>query len=65
MIFIDLSDRKGIVQIVFDLEKKPQAHALAHNIRSELVLAIKGRVNLRPAEMIIPSLKGWMDGLNS
>jgi len=57
LIFIDLRDREGIVQIVFDPEKKSQAHALAHDIRSEFVLAIKGRVNLRPADMINPSLK--------
>jgi len=57
LIFIDLRDREGIVQIVFDPEKKSQAHALAHNIRSEFVLAIKGRVALRPADMINPSLK--------
>lgn len=57
LIFIDLRDREGIVQIVFDPEKKPQAHALAHDIRSEFVLAVKGRVSLRPADMINPSLK--------
>jgi len=57
LIFIDLRDREGIVQIVFDPEKKPRAHALAHDIRSEFVLAVKGRVNLRPADMINPSLK--------
>jgi len=57
LIFIDLRDREGIVQIVFDPEKKSQAHALAHDIRSEFVLAIKGRVALRPADMINPSLK--------
>jgi len=57
LIFIDLRDREGIVQIVLDPEKKPEAHALAHDIRSEFVLAIKGRVNLRPADMINPSLK--------
>ena len=57
LIFIDLRDREGIVQIVFDPEKKPQAHALAHDIRSEFVLAVKGQVNLRPADMINPSLK--------
>ncbi len=57
LIFIDLRDREGIVQIVFDPEKKSQAHALAHDIRSEFVVAIKGRVHLRPPEMVNPSLK--------
>jgi len=57
LIFIDLRDREGIAQVVFDPEKGPQAHALAHSIRNEFVLAIKGRVNLRPADMVNPSLK--------
>ncbi|MDD5724000.1 MAG: aspartate--tRNA ligase [Syntrophales bacterium] len=57
LIFIDLRDREGIAQVVFDPEKGPRAHELAHNIRTEFVLAIKGRVNLRPADMVNPSLK--------
>ncbi|MDO9515045.1 MAG: aspartate--tRNA ligase [Syntrophales bacterium] len=57
LIFIDLRDREGTIQVVFDPEKGPQAHELAHSIRNEFVLAIKGRVNLRPTNMINPSLK--------
>jgi len=57
LIFVDLRDREGTVQVVFDPEKGPQAHALAHTIRSEFVLAIRGRVNPRPADMVNPSLK--------
>ena len=57
LIFIDLRDREGTVQVVFDPEKGAEAHALAHTIRSEFVLAIKGRVNPRPADMINPSMK--------
>jgi aspartyl-tRNA synthetase len=57
LIFVDLRDREGTVQVVFDPEKGPQAHALAHTIRSEFVLAIRGWVNLRPADMVNPSLK--------
>ncbi len=57
LIFVDLRDREGTVQIVFDPEGGPRAHALAHSIRNEFVLAIKGRVNLRPAEMVNASLK--------
>ncbi|MBN2078767.1 MAG: aspartate--tRNA ligase [Spirochaetes bacterium] len=57
LIFVDLRDREGTIQVVFDPEKGPQAHALAHNIRSEFVLAVKGRVHLRPAAMVNPSLK--------
>jgi len=57
LIFVDLRDREGTVQVVFDPEKGPEAHALAHTIRSEFVLAIRGRVNPRPADMVNPSMK--------
>ena len=56
LIFIDLRDREGTVQVVFDPEKGPEAHALAHTIRSEFVLAVRGRVSRRPADMVNPSL---------
>ena len=57
LIFVDLRDREGTVQVVFDPEKGPQAHELAHSIRSEFVLAIRGQVNPRPADMVNPSMK--------
>ena len=57
LIFIDLRDREGIVQIVLDPERRPQAHALAHDIRNEFVLAVRGTVTLRPEDMINLSLK--------
>jgi aspartyl-tRNA synthetase len=56
LIFIDLRDRGGIVQVVFNPEVNPEVHAKAHNIRSEYVLAIKGDVAMRPAESINPDL---------
>ena len=56
LIFIDLRDREGTVQVVFDPEKGPDAHALAHTIRSEFVLAVRGRVSRRPADMVNSSL---------
>ncbi|HPQ42974.1 MAG TPA: aspartate--tRNA ligase [Syntrophales bacterium] len=57
LIFIDLRDREGTVQIVLDPEKKSQAHALARDIRNEFVLAVRGHVHLRPSDMINPSLE--------
>lgn len=51
VIFIDLRDRRGITQIVFNPEINPEMHEKAHAIRSEWVLAIKGRVEARPGEM--------------
>ena len=44
LIFIDLRDRMGIAQIVFNKEQNPEAHAKAEDLRSEYVVAVEGRV---------------------
>jgi aspartyl-tRNA synthetase len=44
LIFIDLRDRAGIAQIVFNKELHPDAHAKAEQLRSEFVVAVEGRV---------------------
>ncbi len=44
LIFIDLRDRAGIAQIVFNQEQNPEAHAKAEDLRSEFVVAVEGRV---------------------
>src|ERR1700691_1783031 len=44
LIFIDLRDRAGIAQIVFNKEIDPDAHAKAEDLRSEFVVAVEGRV---------------------
>lgn len=49
LLFIDLRDRTGLVQIVLDNEKNPQLHEKAGNVRSEYVLAIVGTVKKRDA----------------
>ncbi len=51
VIFIDLRDRKGLTQIVFNPEINPEVHVKAHQLRSEWVLAIRGRVEPRPGDM--------------
>ena len=51
VIFIDLRDRRGITQVVFNPEVNPEVHAKAHQLRSEWVLAVKGRVDARPDDM--------------
>ena len=56
VIFIDLRDRKGLTQIVFNPAINPEVHAKAHQLRSEWVLAVKGRVEARPADMANPKL---------
>jgi aspartyl-tRNA synthetase len=49
LIFIDLRDRWGAVQVVFNPTKAPGAHAAASDLRSEYVVHIKGTVGHRPA----------------
>ncbi len=51
LIFIDLRDREGLTQVVFSPEYNKKAHAEAHVLRSEYVLAIKGKVRKRPEGM--------------
>ena len=49
LIFIDLRDREGITQIVFDPEDSAEAHTKAHIIKNEYVVAVKGKVVSRLA----------------
>ncbi|HOP47187.1 MAG TPA: aspartate--tRNA ligase [Desulfobacteraceae bacterium] len=44
LIFIDIRDREGITQIVFDPQIDIQSHQKAHVLRNEWVLAVKGKV---------------------
>ena len=57
VIFVDLRDREGIVQVVFNPEAGEAVHGQAHRIRSEFVLAVKGTVRKRPEGMENPELK--------
>ncbi|WP_456371176.1 aspartate--tRNA ligase, partial [Thermodesulfatator atlanticus] len=56
VIFIDLRDREGITQVVFEPEINPETHAHAHKLRAEYCIAIKGRVRRRPEGMENPKL---------
>ena len=56
VIFIDLRDREGITQVVFNPEINPDVHAKAHAIRNEYVLGVRGKVEPRPDGMINPKL---------
>jgi aspartyl-tRNA synthetase len=51
LIFIDMRDRNGLTQAVFDPDVNADAHARAHTLRSEFVVAIKGKVRPRPEGM--------------
>ncbi|HSO82216.1 aspartate--tRNA ligase [Thiocapsa sp.] len=55
VIFIDLRDREGLVQIVFDPDR-PEVFARAEQARSEYVLKVTGRVRARPAGTVNPDL---------
>jgi aspartyl-tRNA synthetase len=56
VIFIDLRDASGLVQVVFRPDVDPDAHARAHQLRSEFVLLVSGEVERRSAETVNPSL---------
>ena len=57
VIFIDLRDRWGMTQVVFNPEINEAVHAKAHDLRSEWVLAIRGKVEARPEGMVNSKLK--------
>ena len=44
LLFLDVRDRSGIVQVVFNKETQPEAHAKAEQARSEFVVAVEGKV---------------------
>jgi aspartyl-tRNA synthetase len=56
LIFVDLRDRSGIVQLVFHPETAPEAHAAAHGLRAEDVLTAAGTVTLREPQNVNPNL---------
>jgi aspartyl-tRNA synthetase len=56
LIFIDLRDRSGLLQLVFHPEHAPDAHARAHRLRAEDVLTARGKVARREPENVNPSL---------
>ena len=49
LIFIDLRDREGIVQVVFNPQQSQEIHERAHSLRSEYVLEVAGKVRPRPS----------------
>lgn len=57
LIFLDLRDRTGISQVVFDREVSDTAHAKAEAARPEYVVAVTGRVRLRGAGLANPNME--------
>ncbi len=56
LIFIDLRDRWGVTQIVFNREVNPTAHAIAEEARAEFVMRIEGVVQGRGPDRVNPNL---------
>ena len=56
VIFVDLRDRTGIVQVVFRPESAPEAHTRAHLLRSEWVLLVRGEIESRSDDTINPNM---------
>ena len=55
--FIDLRDREGVVQVVFDEEKNSEAHRRAKDLRSEYVVGVVGKVVMRDKDKVNPNIK--------
>jgi aspartyl-tRNA synthetase len=51
IVFVDLRDREGVTQVVFDPETSPSAHTVADQLRSEWVIGIRGLVRSRDARL--------------
>ena len=57
LIFVDLRDRSGIIQVVFNPELDNKSFHLAESVRGEYVVAVKGEVRARPKDTENPNLK--------
>lgn len=56
LIFIDLRDRSGVIQVVF-IPKDKDLHKIAESLRAEWVVSIEGQVNARPKGQENPEIK--------
>lgn len=56
VLFIDVRDRFGVTQLVFDVESDQAIHEQANELRNEFVIAATGQVRLRPEESVNPQI---------
>jgi len=56
IVFVEIRDRTGIMQIVADPSKNPKVHAALSGLKNEDVVSVSGPVSLRPTETINPKL---------
>jgi aspartyl-tRNA synthetase len=57
IVFVDLRDRSGLVQVAFNPEVNPDGQAKAHALRSEYAIGVKGNVARRPAGTVNPAME--------
>ena len=57
LLFIDLRDRSGLVQVVFNPRVSEEAHKTASELRPEFAVSIKGKVKMRPERLINPKME--------
>lgn len=57
LIFIDLRDREGVLQLALDPDRDPEAHKKAEEVRNEFVVAARGKVSPRPEGTVNPKMK--------
>ncbi len=57
LIFIDLRDREGIIQLALDPDRDSASHQKAEQVRNEFVLAARGKVSPRPEGTVNPKMK--------
>ena len=56
LIFIDVRDRGGLLQIVFNPQVSTEAHTVATELKNEDVVEIRGKINARPEKLINPKI---------
>ncbi len=57
LIFIDLRDREGVLQLALDPDRDLESHKKAAQVRNEFVIAVKGKVSPRPEGTVNPKMK--------
>ncbi|MDR2338764.1 MAG: aspartate--tRNA ligase [Deltaproteobacteria bacterium] len=56
LVFLDMRDKTGLVQTVFNPQEDPDTHRKSHDVRPEWVLALRGTVRRRPPDMVNPKI---------
>lgn len=56
LIFVDLADRSGVVQVVFNPQIDKKVHSTGHSLREGWVIAVRGEVLLRPLDSVNPKI---------